>query len=69
MMIPEPGVLDRLVRDRHGRLRPVARPLDAARGAGLRVRVGRLLIAAGSALAGERTERPARPPALSRATR
>jgi hypothetical protein len=65
MMIPDPGVLDRLIQDRQRQLQPVARSIGAS---GMRVRVGRLLISAGSTLSGERVELPARPPALPNAT-
>jgi hypothetical protein len=59
MLLPDPGVLNTMIRDRHHRLRPnrAARP---AAGFGLRVRLGRALIAAGSTLSGERVEMPAR---------
>jgi hypothetical protein len=66
MMIPEPGVLDRLIRDRHQQLQPAARSAGAS-AHGLRVRFGRMLISAGSTLTGERVELPARPPALPNA--
>ena len=64
---PNPGVLDELIRERQRELRKDAarRPAPAERR--LRVRVGRALIVAGSALSGERVETPARSHALPRA--
>lgn len=69
MMLPmSPSDLDRLVKDRQGHLRESQR--TALERPGLRVRVGRTLIAAGTALSGERVEQPARPShSLRRATR
>ena len=68
MMIPNnPGVLDRLIRDRQSRLASTAlQRAQAHRRGGLRVRIGHLLIAVGATLSGERVELPARPPALPR---
>ena len=63
MMIPDPGVLDRLIQDRQHDLRPAPRPAVAAP-LHMRVRIGRMLIAAGSTLSGERVELPAGPPVL-----
>lgn len=70
MILPMfPGDLDRLVKYRQDRLRPAQRAAVARR-PGFRVRVGRTLIAAGTALSGERVEQPARhSPALRGATR
>ena len=67
MMMPNPVILSGLVQDREQRLpsSPMSRQ-QAAPGV-LRVRIGRALIAAGSIVSGERVERPARPPSLSRA--
>jgi hypothetical protein len=67
MLPPNPGVLDSLIRDRQAQLRtsPTRRPAGTV--AGLRVRIGRALIVAGTSLSGERAEQPASPPALSRA--
>lgn len=59
MILPGPGVLDTMIRDRHQRLRR-HRTVRRAAGAGLRVRLGRALIAAGSTISGERVEMPAR---------
>lgn len=67
MLLPNPGVLDSLIRDRQTTLRTTpARPLALARLA-LRVRIGHALIVAGTSLSGERVEQPARPSALQRA--
>jgi hypothetical protein len=67
ILLPDPGVLDSLIRDRQSQLRtsPTSRP--SLTGVGLRVRIGHALIAAGTSLSGERAEQPARPPALPRA--
>ncbi|HEX2221429.1 MAG TPA: hypothetical protein VHK06_02795 [Candidatus Limnocylindria bacterium] len=51
--------LDRLVEERQARLRGQRRPTVA--GTSLRRRIGRTLITAGVAIAGERGEQPARP--------
>ncbi len=66
MIMPNPNVLDRLIQDRHNELRASSRRLTLMRG-GLRVRLGHALIAAGSAMSGERVERPVRHSAMSRA--
>ena len=60
MLVPHPGVLDRLIRDRHDQLAPnrSQRPIDE-RHAGVRVRRGHALIAAGARVSGERVELPA----------
>ena len=64
--MPNPSVLDRLIQDRHNELRAASRqPAPAT--SGLRVRVGHVLIAAGTAISGERLEQPARRSALPRA--
>jgi hypothetical protein len=61
--MPNPGVLDDLIRERQARLRMTPRlGQDPAR-APLRVRIGHALIVAGISLSGERVERPARPSA------
>ena len=67
MTMPNPGVLDHLIRERQEHLR--AKPMEARAPArpAARVRVGRALIAVGSNLSGERVEQPARTSALSRA--
>ncbi len=67
MILPDPGVLDSLIRDRQSQLRAPSTELPAVTGVGLRVRVGHALIAAGTSLTGERAEQSARPPALQRA--
>jgi hypothetical protein len=64
MYLTNPSVLDHFHSERQRRLRPTPRR-GATNGntpthAGLRVRLGRALIGAGAALAGERVE-PARP--------
>jgi hypothetical protein len=67
MLLPEPGVLDQLIRERQCEMRETSRRRETpARGA-MRVRIGHALIVAGASLSGERVERPARPPALSKA--
>ena len=66
MILPNPGVLDQLIRERQRGLRGTAARHSTPETRGLRLRVGRALIAAGSALSGERVEQPARTPALSR---
>jgi hypothetical protein len=65
MILPNPGVLDQLIRERQGRLRGTAAQRSMPGPRGLRLRVGRALIAAGSALSGERVEHPAHPSVLS----
>jgi len=64
---PNPAVLEYLARDRQEQLRKAALREHAGRGAGVRVRIGHALIAAGSTLSGERVEIPARPSSLQRA--
>lgn len=66
MIMPNPNVLDRLIQDRHTELRATSRRLSPAPSR-LRVRLGHALIAAGSAMSGERVERSVRHSALSRA--
>jgi hypothetical protein len=66
MILPSPGVLDQLIRERQRGLRGTAAHRPTARPTGLRLRAGRALIAAGHALSGERPEQPARPSVLSR---
>jgi hypothetical protein len=61
MMLPTPGVLDVMVRDRQKKLRMKRHQGVAGRSrTGVRVRIGHALIAVGSSLSGERLERPAR---------
>ncbi len=66
MILPSPGVLDQLIRERQRGLRGTAARHSTPGQRGLRLRVGRALIAAGSALSGERVEQPARSSVLSR---
>jgi hypothetical protein len=68
MIMPNPSVLEHFHKERQRRLRPTPRT-GATRTpthAGMRVRIGRALIGAGTALSGERVE-PARPSAQPRA--
>ena len=64
MILSNPSVLDHFHSERQRRLRPTPRRGAARRTtpthAGLRVRLGRALIGAGTAISGERVE-PARP--------
>jgi hypothetical protein len=65
MLPPNPGDLDRMIRDHQEQLNnPHPRPHGNE--GWLRVRVGRALIAAGTTLSGERAERPARHSAHAR---
>ena len=66
MILPNPSVLDRLIQDRHHELRATSRRPTPAQSR-IRLRVGHVLIAAGTAISGERVEQPARPSALPRA--
>lgn len=69
MMLPmQPEDLGPIIRDRQATMRDRRRPASASR-IPVRVRVGRALIAAGTALGGERAERPARPTPLERSPR
>ena len=61
--MPNPGVLDDLIRERQERLRMTPRRGQAPARVALRVRIGHALIMAGTSLSGERVERPARPSA------
>jgi hypothetical protein len=64
MMLPmPPDDLTIIVKDRQASLRGRGRPASPSR-TPVRVRVGRALIAAGTALGGERAEQPARPTSL-----
>ena len=67
MILPNPGVLDTLIRDRQKQLRTPAVRRPAKAGIGLRVRIGHAMIAAGSTLSGERVERPVPPSAIHHA--
>jgi hypothetical protein len=55
MIYPSPDVLSRLIQERQARLQAAVLPSQAFH-AGLRVRIGHALIAAGSTLSGERVE-------------
>ena len=65
MIIPSPAVMDRMHEHRQRTLRMAPRSTAVAHG-GLRVRIGHLLIAAGSALSGDVAERPGRPTTIAR---
>ena len=58
MIYPSPDVLSRLIQARQARLQATAAPPSGDPHAGLRVRIGHALIAAGSTLSGERVELP-----------
>ncbi len=62
MILSNPSVLDHFHAERQRRLRPTPRrgTKQTPTHAGLRVRLGRALIGAGTAISGERVE-PARP--------
>jgi hypothetical protein len=66
MMPLPPHQLDRLVAESQASLRRSAAPL---RGLDVRLRLGRLLVAAGTALAGEPVERAERARGAARASR
>lgn len=66
MIIPSPAVMDRVHQHRQRTLRMPSRRSEAATRGGLRVRIGHLLIAAGSSLSGDVVERPGRPTTLAR---
>lgn len=68
MTMPDPGVLDSLIRDRQADLQASPKRRVVASGRPWRVRVGHALIVAGATLSGERVEHPPRPAALSRAS-
>lgn len=60
MLVPNPGVLDRLIRDHRDQLVPNrSQRLIVRRHAGVRVRLGHALIAIGARVSGERVELPA----------
>ena len=67
MILPNPDVLDQLIRDRQRELRMPAVPAAEPAERSVRVRVGHALIAAGAAISGECVELASRRPALSRA--
>lgn len=62
MMIPSHELLEELSRARGARLRsrPISRTVTPS-SIGLRVRLGRVLIAAGRSIGGDRADLPARP--------
>lgn len=64
MILPSPGVLDSLIRDRQTELRMTPMRRSASAGAAWRVRIGHALIVAGTTLGGERADQPACPPAI-----
>ena len=66
MILPNPGVLDHLIRERQEKLRRTPHEAEARGHGGLRIRIGHALIVAGITLSGERVERPARPSAHPR---
>jgi hypothetical protein len=69
MLLPMPPAdLDHVVKARQAELRGERRLIVKSR-TPVRVRVGRALIAAGTAMGGERAEQPARPSSLRRAAR
>ena len=67
MILPNPDVLDQLIRDRQRGLRSIAVRATEPAERSVRIRVGHALIAAGAAISGERVEPARRRPALSRA--
>lgn len=67
MILPNPGVLDHIIRERQEKLRMTSAQAQAPGRAALRVRIGQALIVLGTTLSGERVEQPARPSALPRA--
>jgi hypothetical protein len=60
MIIPGSGITEGFIRARQAQLRPGPRARTPAH-VGLRVRIGRVLIAAGHTIGGERVDIPARP--------
>lgn len=66
MIIPSPAVTDRVHQHRQRTLRMQPRRSEAVPRGGLRVRIGHLLIAAGSSLGGDVVERPGRPSTIAR---
>jgi hypothetical protein len=66
MFTPSPGLWPGLIEARQRRMRPDPRRRRGAAHAGLRVRIGHLLIAAGSMLSGDRVEQRHQRPALPR---
>lgn len=66
MIIPSPAVMDRVHLHRQRTLRVQSRRPEAAPRGSLRVRIGHLLIAAGSSLTGDVIERPGRRSTMTR---
>lgn len=66
MIIPSPAVMDRVHQHRQRTLRVHSHRTETTARGGLRVRIGHLLIAAGSSLSGDAVERPGRPSTLAR---
>lgn len=66
MFTPSPGLWPGLIEERQHRMRPAPRQRGSAVHSGVRVRIGHLLIAAGSTISGDRVELRHRRPALSR---
>jgi hypothetical protein len=66
MIIPSSAVMDRVHQHRQRTLRVQSHRSEAAARGGLRVRIGHLLIAAGSSLSGDVVERPGRPSTMAR---
>jgi hypothetical protein len=66
MIIPSPAVTDRVHQHRQRTLRVQSRSSEAAPRGSLRVRIGHLLIAAGSSLSGDVVERPGRRSTMTR---
>lgn len=66
MIIPSPAVMDHFVQHQRRTLNIHSNPSHTTARGGVRVRFGRLLIAAGSTLSGEPVERPGRPTSLAR---
>jgi hypothetical protein len=67
-ILTNPSVLEHFHTERQRRLRPAPRTgVTKLPGPGMRVRLGRALIGAGSALAGERVEPAGRPSTQPRA--
>ena len=67
MLLPNPGVLDSLIRERQSNLRTLPARRSAHARVAWRMRIGHALIVAGTSLSGERVEQPARHQPLSRA--
>jgi hypothetical protein len=66
MIIPSPAVMNRVHQHRQRTLRVHSHRSETSPRGGLRVRIGHLLIAAGSSLSGDVVERPSRRSTLAR---